>query len=608
MRIALIALAVSSLSIGYTAQANQTNQKYDTVETLQTNLSQVETEYNAFMVSSATINNTLDAEQTKLAQAQDLEQQIIKQKDKALADMNTQYSLMINDPTHDITLSQTTYRNLAQKQHQNAKTTNESLAIIKQLNNQLVEKNNTQFKFVNDIEMLNEEINVARVQRLRDELTKTGTIEISQNVDCNIEQSFSKCMSRSVLLSKQKASKIFFEQLFSESTEAKLISQQKNDSKAHVKLINHKILSDGFSNKANYSSTTLVTIKGLLPKGEACQLLSLPSRYCEYQKVTPKISNASKKNNNNDDATLYELTVRSNLYDDEVFIDGVSYGSSKVSIMLSPGMHNVVIKKANFNSYKKEIELTRNTVFHAKLEKIRFNTEIGQEGQDSLSTGELGPKLIGIPTSKQALLKNNSQSGFSVSQNPITVGDFNKFVSATNYITDAESGKGCAELIDRTEKFNSELNWRKPGFKQTEQHPVVCVTKQDSNAYLTWLSNNTGQKYRLPNNDEWEYIARAGSQFNYWWGDDIGNAQANCAYCGSQWSNNGTAPVESFSANKFGVFDTVGNVWELTNNKQNVVRGGAWNFPAKLAQLETEFILMPDFNSNYVGFRALREN
>ena len=123
----------------------------------------------------------------------------------------------------------------------------------------------------------------------------------------------------------------------------------------------------------------------------------------------------------------------------------------------------------------------------------------------------------------------------------------------------------------------------------------------DAQAYVKWLSSITGKAYRLLSEAEYEYAARAGSETKYPWGDDIklnGKAMANCDGCGSQWDNKQTAPVGSFAANQFGLYDMVGNVWEWTEDCWNesyqgapadgsawtsgdcsrrVVRGGSWS-------------------------------
>ncbi|MBV9290726.1 MAG: formylglycine-generating enzyme family protein, partial [Hyphomicrobiales bacterium] len=76
----------------------------------------------------------------------------------------------------------------------------------------------------------------------------------------------------------------------------------------------------------------------------------------------------------------------------------------------------------------------------------------------------------------------------------------------------------------------------------------------------------------------YEYAARAGSQTAYPWGDDIklnGKAMANCDGCDTQWDNKQTAPVGSFAANAFGLYDMVGNVWEWTEDCWNESYQGA---------------------------------
>ena len=92
--------------------------------------------------------------------------------------------------------------------------------------------------------------------------------------------------------------------------------------------------------------------------------------------------------------------------------------------------------------------------------------------------------------------------------------------------------------------------------------PVILVTREEAQAYAGWLSRLTGKSFRLPSEAEWEYMARAGSETKYPWGNDIGRGRANCDECGSRWDDDRTSPVGSFPANAFGVHDAVGNVYE----------------------------------------------
>ena len=92
--------------------------------------------------------------------------------------------------------------------------------------------------------------------------------------------------------------------------------------------------------------------------------------------------------------------------------------------------------------------------------------------------------------------------------------------------------------------------------------PVINVSWDDAQQYVSWLSRRTGKPYRLLSEAEWEYAARAGGTTAYSWGDEIGRGNAHCRDCGSPWDINQTAPVGSFSPNSFGLYDMHGNVWE----------------------------------------------
>jgi formylglycine-generating enzyme required for sulfatase activity/uncharacterized protein YgiM (DUF1202 family) len=98
------------------------------------------------------------------------------------------------------------------------------------------------------------------------------------------------------------------------------------------------------------------------------------------------------------------------------------------------------------------------------------------------------------------------------------------------------------------------------------RNPVERVSWNEAKGFVRKLSAKTGKTYRLLSEAEWEYVARAGTSTDYWWGSRIGHNRANCESCGSRWDNKQTAPAGSFSANPFGLYDTVGNVWEWTED------------------------------------------
>lgn len=92
--------------------------------------------------------------------------------------------------------------------------------------------------------------------------------------------------------------------------------------------------------------------------------------------------------------------------------------------------------------------------------------------------------------------------------------------------------------------------------------PASGMSWNDAQNYLDWLSQRTGARYRLPSEAEWEYAASAGAETDYWWGNEPGDNRANCQGCGSRWDNSQPAPVGSFDANPFGLYDVHGNLWE----------------------------------------------
>jgi len=160
------------------------------------------------------------------------------------------------------------------------------------------------------------------------------------------------------------------------------------------------------------------------------------------------------------------------------------------------------------------------------------------------------------------------------------------------------------------------------------KRPVVDVSWEDARAYTRWLSRRTGKRYRLPSESEWEYAAAAGKSTFFWWGLEPGQGRATCLNCGTRWDGRSTAPVGSFRPNPFGLYDTAGNVMEWVedcyhpnyvdapaNGKPRdeascslrVVRGGAFNKPARSMYSTARQSLTPETKLNDVGFRVARD-
>jgi formylglycine-generating enzyme required for sulfatase activity len=159
--------------------------------------------------------------------------------------------------------------------------------------------------------------------------------------------------------------------------------------------------------------------------------------------------------------------------------------------------------------------------------------------------------------------------------------------------------------------------------------PIIHVSWDDiTKQYLPWLNKVTGQSYRLPTEAEFEYATRAGTTTRYWWGDELGENNANCFGCKSQWDNLQTAPVGSFKPNGFGLYDMHGNVWEWVQdcysdkayltaptdgsaapefpNCDRVLRGGSWMGNPRSLRAAFRNSFFPSYRLEGYSFRVAR--
>ena len=238
--------------------------------------------------------------------------------------------------------------------------------------------------------------------------------------------------------------------------------------------------------------------------------------------------------------------------------------------------------------------------------------------RDTLADGFTGPEMVMIPVGEFRMgdLQENGNSHerpvhrvriaepFAIGKYEITYEEYLYFATATGRPSPYDEGWGRG------------------------RRPVIDVSWEDAHAYARWLAAKTGASYRLPSEAEWEYVARAGSESAYWWGDEVGNNHANCTDCGSRWDNQQTAPVGSFAPNHFGLHDTAGNVAEWIQDcfldtyhrafedgsaqtvedcQRRVVRNGGWDSKPEKIRSATRAWDKPLNRSNRTGFRLARD-
>jgi formylglycine-generating enzyme required for sulfatase activity len=242
---------------------------------------------------------------------------------------------------------------------------------------------------------------------------------------------------------------------------------------------------------------------------------------------------------------------------------------------------------------------------------------------------------------------------FYLGTRELTVGEFRRFIEETGYQTTAEQAGGAFAYNETSGEWEvrAGTDWRRPGFRQGDDHPAVNVSWFDAVQYCNWLSEKEGLKpvyvisgedvrwdkssdgYRLPTEAEWEYACRAGTATPFSSGERISTAQAN--YDGNapyNYGNRGlfrktTMPVSSFRPNAWGVYNMHGNVWEwcwdfygLTgegvevqenpagpdSGAHRINRGGGWSSPAKDLRSAARSSDFPETAGGSLGFRLAR--
>ena len=179
--------------------------------------------------------------------------------------------------------------------------------------------------------------------------------------------------------------------------------------------------------------------------------------------------------------------------------------------------------------------------------------------------------------------------------------------------------------------FAEYFRFAKPDAQPEESwadRPAVHLSWDEAAAYAQWLSMQTGERYRLPSEAEWEYAARAGSGTAYAWGDEIGEGRAHCWRCTGPSDPLWTASVGSFAANALGLHDMHGNAAEWTADcwsedhldnpadgmastagdcRRRVVRGGSYSQPPQALRLAARVGRRADRRHIDVGFRVARD-
>ncbi|MFO7667817.1 MAG: SUMF1/EgtB/PvdO family nonheme iron enzyme [Desulfobacterales bacterium] len=257
-----------------------------------------------------------------------------------------------------------------------------------------------------------------------------------------------------------------------------------------------------------------------------------------------------------------------------------------------------------------------------------------------------GTFMMGSPLNEEGRDNDETQhqvtltKGFYMGETEVTVGQWRGFARDSGYRTEAET-RGGASIWTGTWEKKEGMYWDNPGFSQSDNHPVTCVSWNDAQAFIRWINRKEGVNYRLPTEAEWEYGARAGTTTaRYWDGDPdqaCGYANVSAQTAKQKWAglpihncNDGyveTAPVRNYKPNSFGLYDMIGNVWEWcedwkgdypsgsvtdptgpASGSDRVFRGGGWLGYPWSWRSANRVNVTPDHRLSHLGFRLSRTN
>lgn len=288
----------------------------------------------------------------------------------------------------------------------------------------------------------------------------------------------------------------------------------------------------------------------------------------------------------------------------------------------------------------------------------------GQRFTDALDGGARGPTMVVVPHGGFRMGASSAETeaddaerpqryvrfdrGFAMARTETTVAQFRRFVDSSGYVSRAVRRGHSLVYDERSGAFvrSSGVDWRHDyrGRLAADTLPVVHVSPKDAEAYARWLSERSGQRYRLPSEAEFEYALRAGSTRRYRWGDgapppDSGNfaSAGDRSPGGRTWGNAfagdgdghwGPAPAGIFPANAFGLHDMDGNVsewvadcwhdgyrraptkgeaWVNPGCRVRVLRGGAWSSSPAHTRSAWRSFVENDVTNARTGFRVVRD-
>jgi len=377
-------------------------------------------------------------------------------------------------------------------------------------------------------------------------------------------------------------------------------------------------------------------IDALLKPGQYRINITKPG-YVPYEKILQfkqpyvlraRLTKIPKKVTPSAPTQLRVLTILSNVVDNMVTIDGKAYGSTRVNVELTLGKHTIQLEKVGYLPYEQVLEVSSSQevyVVMRPMPNVAVKTLKPKKDKTKVwRDPKLGIEFLWVPKGCFDMGSPSEEVGRYDDEKRHAMCLDNGFWMGKYEITNAQYKQYKRDYRVK----------QKQGGSLTYDQPAVNLNWSDAVAFAAWLSEKTGQSFRLPTEVEWEYAARGGTQTAHPWGDEV---ESMCVYanvadisakdeglkvleCNDHHLK--AASVGQYKPNPYGLYDMLGNVWEWTCSAYSatydgsevacmdedtmVTRGGSWSSEARFVRSANRYGVARNSRYNVLGFRLIK--
>jgi hypothetical protein len=323
-----------------------------------------------------------------LERARAAEASVEQRNSEALAAFQARFERVVNDPSLDLTAAHQNYRAAFEDLSAHREAMADQERRLRDNEGRVAEIRAARQDAEQAVATLRASINRVRAERLSAELNVVGEIELTSVTSCTREETIGACIARGEEEARRLARERFNDQTLAAVTEAEVVAKHRGDATPSSTLLDSTVTAGSFRGQGDYQVELRARLRYEASEAQACKLLGLTSAQClgDLQapggspppdvaaRDEPEAPEETRTQSGNGPTAAagdqHRLTVRSNVYYDEVFIDGVAYGSTKLDVMLPAGEYDLEVRKPGHETYRTRIRLADDQTVTARLAEV----------------------------------------------------------------------------------------------------------------------------------------------------------------------------------------------------------------------------------------------